>query len=244
MRAVSGFHAIEELLKAGKRGVILVSQKGPRVKDILELAKKAGVPVREAKKEELDRLSGDHRGVVFQAEGADEDGVKVSLDEWLASFDKERALVLVLDHIQDPHNFGAILRSADQFGAELVIVPSRRAVKDTETVARSSAGASAWVPVAEIANLARAVDMLKEKGFWVWACDMGGEPVWDADLSGRTAIVLGSEGPGVSRILKEAADGSVSIPSKGKVDSLNVSVAAGVFMYEWSREIPKGKKKA
>lgn len=243
MTVITGFHAVEELVRSGrKKGTLLVSQKGPRVKAILEAAQKAGIRAQNVSKDELDRIAPDNRGVAFRAEGDDAaPETRVDLREWLSALESKSVLVLILDHIQDPHNYGAVLRSADQFGASLVIVPNRRAAKETETVARSSAGASAWVPVAEVSNLSRAAELLKEAGFWVWACDMDGSPAWDADLTGRVAIVLGSEGPGVSRVLRDVSDGAISLPSAGKVDSLNVSVAAGVFMYEWARRAAKGK---
>ena len=147
-----------------------------------------------------------------------------------------RLLVVVLDGITDPHNYGAIIRSCDQFGVSLIVNPNSRSAKDSETVARTSAGASAWMPIATVPNLVRAVGLLKEAGFWVYGADMGGEPAHKKDLTGRVALVMGSEGEGIARLLREACDGIVSIPSKGQIDSLNVSVAAGVLLYEINRQ--------
>jgi 23S rRNA (guanosine2251-2'-O)-methyltransferase len=149
-----------------------------------------------------------------------------------AAESKDESLVVVLDHLSDPHNFGAILRSADQFGADLVLCPSARSVRETDTVFSSSAGAAAWVPQAYVPNLAQALAGLKMAGFWVYGADMGGRPAWELDLSGKVALVLGSEGGGLGRLLAKTADALVGLPALGHVDSLNVSVAAGILMYE------------
>ncbi len=234
MTYITGFHAMEEIVRAGRQGgaVLLVAQAGPRVKRILEQANKAGFPVRQAGASELDRLAPDNRGAAIAMEGEARTAGQ-DLDSWLEGLDAAAdGIVLVLDHIEDPHNLGAILRSADVFGADLVVMPERRAAKETDTVARSSAGASAWVPAATVANLARALESLKEAGFWTYAADMGGQSLAAAELPRRMALVLGAEGSGVSRLLKERCDGILSIPQRGHVDSLNVSVAAGVFLYE------------
>jgi 23S rRNA (guanosine2251-2'-O)-methyltransferase len=143
---------------------------------------------------------------------------------------------VILDEITDPHNYGAILRSCDQFAVDLVVTRTRRIAKYAEIVSKTSAGADAWVPVAETANLTRALGSLKEAGFWIYGADMAGDAVWSRDLRGRTAIVLGSEGTGVGRLLKEQCDALVGIPSRGRIDSLNVSVAAGVLLYEVNRQ--------
>jgi 23S rRNA (guanosine2251-2'-O)-methyltransferase len=236
MTYITGFHAMEELLRAGKaRGcTLLVAAPGPRVKRIVELAAKSGVDVRKVQSTELDSVAPDHRGAALVLKEAPK-ASELDLAEWLASSLPEKAIVIILDHIEDPHNLGAILRSADVFGVDLVIMPERRAAKETDTVARASAGAIAYVPVATVSNLARALESLKDKGFWTYAADMGGQALPTADLSDRVALVMGSEGSGVSRLLKERCDGILSIPQHGHVDSLNVSVAAGVFMYELRR---------
>ncbi len=232
MTYITGFHAMEELVRSGaaKGSTLLVAAAGPRVKKIAEMAKKAGLRSKAVSARELDTLAPDNRGAAVEIAG-DAPSAELDLEEWLSRGVPERALVVILDHIEDPHNLGAILRSADVFAADLVIVPERRAAKETDTVARSSAGAVAYVPVATVANLARAVEQLKEAGFWTWAADMGGQTIEQAGLSGRIALVLGAEGSGVSRLLKERCDGALSIPQYGHVDSLNVSVAAGVLLY-------------
>ncbi|MCX7024703.1 MAG: 23S rRNA (guanosine(2251)-2'-O)-methyltransferase RlmB [Spirochaetes bacterium] len=232
MRYVTAFHGIEELVRSGAKGALLVAVEGPRVRKIAEAAAKAGVPVRRVDHEWLDRAAPDNRGAAFEPADPSALDKAVDLDEFLAAFDKPAGLVLVLDHLSDPHNYGAILRSADVFGVDLVITPDRRAAKETEVVARASAGALAWVPVASVPNLPRALRSLKEAGFWCYAANMDGDELRGADLPGRVALVMGAEGAGVSRLLRDTCDGALRIPQRGHVDSLNVSVAAGVFLYE------------
>ncbi len=236
MQLLTGFHAIEEALKRGQvRGYLRVSGTGPRIKRILELADKIGLRVEKAKSGDLDAAAPDNRGIVLALEGDSRPANDADLDEFLEKLSKPEALVLLLDHVTDPHNYGAILRSADVLGADLVVVPERRSAHDTDTVARASAGAVAWVPVAVVPNLVRALTALQENGFWGYAADMAGIEIGQAKLPERTAIVLGSEGYGVSRLLKETCDGSLSIPQRGNVESLNVSVAAGIVMWEYRR---------
>jgi 23S rRNA (guanosine2251-2'-O)-methyltransferase len=143
---------------------------------------------------------------------------------------------MILDEITDPHNYGAILRSCDQFGVDMVITRHRRIAKHAEIVSKTSAGAFAWVPQAETANLSQAVKELKDAGFWIYGSDMEGECIYSRDLRGKTAIILGGEGTGISRLLRESCDAMISIPSLGRIDSLNVSVAAGVIFYEVMRQ--------
>ncbi|MDR0313596.1 MAG: 23S rRNA (guanosine(2251)-2'-O)-methyltransferase RlmB [Treponema sp.] len=239
MTYLSGFHAIEERIKSGLScGALLVAKPGPRAREIVALAIERKITVNRAGTAELDRLSGDHRGILLEVDDPlRETGTHISLEGFIASLgDRKDALVVILDEITDPHNYGAILRSCDQFGADIVITRKRRIAKYADAISKTSAGASAWVPTAEAPNLPRAVEILKEKGFWVYGADMEGEPGWDKDLRGRTAIILGGEGTGISRILKESCDALISIPSLGKLDSLNVSVAAGVLFYEVMRQ--------
>lgn len=236
MPDITGFHAVEELLRSGKaRGRIEYSEAGPRVKAILELAARAGVKTSRISKDELERRHPGSRGLVFHADG-ESLASKTDLEGFLEELEEgSSAVVLVLDHLSDPHNLGAILRSADQFSADLVLLPQARSVRETETVMKASAGAAAWVPQATVPNLPRAVERLKEAGFWIYAADMEGDPLWTADLASRSAFILGAEGKGVSRLLAVTADQALSIPSSGHVDSLNVSVAAGIFLYEAAR---------
>ncbi len=236
MQFLTGFHAIEEALKRGRvQGYLRVAGSGPRIKRILELAEKTGVRVERAAPGDLDAAAPDNRGIVLALEGDSRPANDVDLDEFLETLTKPEALVLLLDHVTDPHNYGAILRSADVFGVDLVVIPERRSARDTDTVARASAGAVAWVPVAVVPNLVRALTALQENGFWGYAADMEGAEIGSAQLPERTAVVLGSEGYGVARLLKETCDGSLSIPQRGSIESLNVSVAAGILMWEYRR---------
>jgi 23S rRNA (guanosine2251-2'-O)-methyltransferase len=179
-------------------------------------------------------MNPEHRGVVLAVES--ELQRTLSLEELCERVSQvDASLVFVLDHIEDPHNVGAILRSADAFGVDAVIIPGRRASPLTDAAARSSAGAIAWMPVIQVSNLRAAVDELKSAGYWVYAADMAGAPVGEHPMSKKALVVLGNEGRGASRILKEAADESISIPMHGHVDSLNVSVSAAILMYEYRR---------
>ena len=253
---ITGFHAIEEKVRraaeSGKNdGLSLhLAKTGPRIKKILETAKNAGIPVINADKNALDSLvkvlpevARDHRGIVMVFEGAPEKPEnETDFDVWVCAAKKqegERLTVIVLDSVTDPHNVGAILRSCDQFGASLVVMPGRHSASgfaDSQIIARSSAGASAYVPVSVVTNLVRAVQQLKDAGFWVYGADAGGESVTKIKFPPKTCIVMGSEGKGISRLLEEQCDSIVSIPTCGKIDSLNVSVAAGVLLYETYRQ--------
>lgn len=256
-RIITGFHAIEEKVLRAKdsgnnAGMRLVySKPGPRVKKILSAAKEAGIPCSQADDRSLDGMvqalpetSRDHRGIVLCLSGEQAKTKNlVEFDEWLlaarAKPETERQTVVVLDSVTDPHNVGAIIRSCDQFGASLVVIPERRGAKDVESnevIARSSAGSSAWVPVAVVSNLVRTVQLLKENGFWSYGADAGGENVTKMKFAPRSVIVMGSEGNGIARLLKEQCDTIMSIPTCGKIDSLNVSVAAGVLLYENYRQ--------
>ncbi|MFP3042679.1 23S rRNA (guanosine(2251)-2'-O)-methyltransferase RlmB [Treponema primitia] len=239
MGYLSGFHAIEERIKAsppGQTGPLLVAKAGPRAREIVDLAVERKIQVNRVGTHELDRLAPDHRGIALYTEDTGA-GYEVTLASFLLSLeDRKDALVVILDEVTDPHNYGAILRSCDQFGVDLVITRTRRIAKYAEIVSKTSAGADSWVPVAETANLPRAMESLKEAGFWIYGADMGGDPVWSKDLRGRTAIILGGEGTGITRLLKEKCDAVVAVPSRGRIDSLNVSVAAGVLLYEVTRQ--------
>lgn len=266
MRVITGFHAIEEELRAraqaasnrpgraGKRGAETVAQTaslrfstpGPRARKILAVAAEIGIGGAEATPDELDRLvaalpesARDHRGIVLVIEGA-EQTTEPRFDDCLRELaTKEEALVLVLDSITDPHNVGAIIRSADQFGVDLVVLPERRGVADLGIVSRASAGASAWVKTVVVPNLANALERLKDAGFWIFGADANGEAAPLARLAGKTVLVMGSEGKGLGRLLSERCDAIVSIPTAGRLDSLNVSVAAGILLYEIRRRDPQ-----
>jgi 23S rRNA (guanosine2251-2'-O)-methyltransferase len=237
MTYLTGFHAIEERIKSGRScGPLLVAKSGPRAKEIEKLAVNSKIRLERTGAFELDGLAPGNRGIALQVED-ESGGADISLEDYLSNLDEGKdALVLILDEITDPHNYGAILRCCDQFGVNLVISRNRRSAKNAAIISQTSAGAVSWVAQAETPNLVRAAEDLKEAGFWIYGADMEGEPVYKKDLSGRTALVLGSEGGGISRLLRERCDAMVGIPSVGRVDSLNVSVAAGVLLYEVKRQ--------
>jgi len=242
---LTGFHAIEERIKSGRPcGPFLIAKPGPRARSLSNLANEKKIRTERVGTADLDHLAPLHRGIAL---AVDEGGfgAEISLEEFLEGLEnnnnkKSDVLVIILDEVTDPHNYGAILRSCDQFGVDLVITRHRRIAKHAETISKTSAGASTWVPQAETANLPRAVEELKKAGFWIYGADMEGECLYSRDLRGKTAIILGGEGDGISRLLKENCDAMISIPSLGRIDSLNVSVAAGVFFYEVMRQRKKG----
>jgi 23S rRNA (guanosine2251-2'-O)-methyltransferase len=237
MAYITGFHAIEENIKACPANCVLLAAKpGPRAREITALAVKHGVRVMRTGVNELDRISPGHRGLALEVSDEGQPACR-DFDSFLESFgDKKNILAVMLDEITDPHNFGAIIRSCDQFNADIVVTRNRRSAKNADIVAKTSAGASAWVPFAEVPNLPRAVEQLKEAGFWIYGADMKGESLYKIDLSGRVCVILGGEGSGLSRLLTEKCDSLISIPSLGRIDSLNVSVAAGIILYEIIRQ--------
>jgi len=242
MYFLTGFHAIEERIKSSKDkglscGPLLLAKAGPRARELVKLANTCKVRVDRVGSFELDRLAPDNRGIALQVEDIDQHNADLSLEEFIGGLgDRTDALAVILDDITDPHNYGAILRSCDQFGVDVVISRNRRNAKHADVLSKTSAGTVSWVPQAETANLVRAAEQLKTAGFWIYAADMQGDPVYTKDLRGRVALVLGSEGTGISRLLQERCDGMVGIPSIGRIDSLNVSVAAGVLLYEIQRQ--------
>ena len=187
-------------------------------------------------KERLDQLSetGKHQGVIAFAAAYKYAEVEDILE--LAREKGEPPFLFILDGIEDPHNLGAIIRTANQAGAHGVIIPKRRAVGLTSTVAKTSAGAINYTPVAKVTNISATIEELKEKGLWFVCADMGGELMYRMNLKGPIGLVIGSEGDGVSRLVKEKCDYIASIPMKGDIDSLNASVAAGVLAYEIVRQ--------
>lgn len=210
-------------------------QDGP-VKSIIREAKKTDTIINFVDKERLDRLAGTghHQGVVAQAAAYEyaevEDILKAAKDKGEAPF------IFILDEIEDPHNLGAIIRTANQAGAHGVIIPKRRAVGLTATVAKTSAGAINYTPVAKVTNISKTIEDLKKQGMWFVCADMDGTTMYDLNLTGPIGLVIGNEGSGVSRLVKEKCDFVASIPMKGDIDSLNASVAAGVLAYEIVRQ--------
>ena len=241
--AVSG-KAVGGGKASGLRLKILYAKQGPRVKKILAQAEKLSVTIERRTDAELDKLTAslpeylqNHRGIILIDERPQEQAPKLSADALLAALaSREKAFVVVLDSITDPHNTGAIIRSADQFAVDAVVLPERRSAGDFQTVSKISAGAAAWVPLLYTANLVRTVEELKRNGFWVFGADAQGDPLPHTKFPDKTILIMGSEGSGISRLLKASCDSFTAIPTSGKLDSLNVSVAAGILMYEVRRQ--------
>lgn len=236
---IEGRNAVLEAFRSGKTidklFVLDGCQDGP-VKSIIREAKKTDTIINFVDKERLDRLAGTghHQGVVAQAAAYEyaevEDILKAAKDKGEAPF------IFILDEIEDPHNLGAIIRTANQAGAHGVIIPKRRAVGLTATVAKTSAGAINYTPVAKVTNISKTIEDLKKQGMWFVCADMDGTTMYDLNLTGPIGLVIGNEGSGVGRLVKEKCDFVASIPMKGDIDSLNASVAAGVLAYEIVRQ--------
>lgn len=236
---IEGRNAVLEAFRAGKTidKVFLLDgcQDGP-IRTILREAKKTDTIVNFVKKERLDQMSetGKHQGVIAYAAAYEYGTVDEMLEN--AAAKGEAPFLILLDNIEDPHNLGSIIRTANQVGAHGVIIPKRRAVGLTATVAKASAGAINYTPVAKVTNLVRTMEELKEKGMWFVCADMDGESMYSLDLTGPMGVVIGNEGDGVSRLVKENCDFVASVPMFGDIDSLNASVAMGVLSYEIVRQ--------
>ena len=209
-------------------------QDGP-IRTIVREAKKTDAILKFVDKERLNQLTNEHHQGVVAIVAAYEYGTIEDLFK-RAEEKGEDPFFILLDGIEDPHNLGAIIRTANLAGAHGVIIPKHRAVGITPTVAKTSAGAINYTPVAKVTNIVRTIEELKEKGIWFVCADMGGETMYDLDLTGPMGLVIGNEGEGVSRLVREACDFTASIPMKGDIDSLNASVAAGVLAYEIVRQ--------
>ena len=236
---IEGRHSVLEALRAGSLIERLFVQKGCQdgpVLTILREAKKADVMVDFVPKERLDFMSEtkNHQGVVAVLSAF----AYSTIDDMFALAEKkgEAPFFFLLDGIEDPHNLGAIIRTANLAGAHGVILPKRRAAGLTATVVKASAGAIHYTPVAKVTNIVSTIEQLKEKGMWFVCADMGGELMYKLNLKGPIGLVIGNEGEGVSRLVREACDFTASIPMKGDIDSLNASVAAGVLAYEIVRQ--------
>lgn len=236
---IEGRNAVLEAYRSGKtidKLFVLEGCKDGPVQTILREAKKQSSIVRFTAKERLDQMSstGHHQGVIAYAAAYEYAEVDDILK--LAEEKGEPPFIFLLDGIEDPHNLGAIIRTANLAGAHGVIIPKNRAAGLTATVARTSAGALNYTPVAKVTNLGAAIDDLKKKGLWFVCADMGGEVMYRLNLTGPIGLVIGNEGEGVGRLIKEKCDMAASIPMKGDIDSLNASVAAGVLAYEIVRQ--------
>ena len=236
---IEGRNAVLEAFRAGKTidklFVLDGCQDGP-VRTILREAKKTDCIVNFVKKERLDQMSetGKHQGVIAYVAAYEYGTVEEMLEN--AKQKNEQPFLILLDNIEDPHNLGSIIRTANQVGAHGVIIPKRRAVGLTATVAKASAGAINYTPVAKVTNLVKTMDELKKQGMWFVCGDMGGDSMYSLDLTGPMGVVIGNEGEGVSRLVKENCDFVATIPMFGDIDSLNASVAMGVLSYEIVRQ--------
>ena len=236
---IEGRNAVLEAFRSGKcvdkLFILDGCQDGP-VRTIAREARKKDTIINYVSKERLDQLSETHahQGVIAQVAAYEYSTVEDILAK--AEEKGEPPFLILLDNVEDPHNLGAIIRTANLAGAHGVIIPKRRAVGLTSTVAKTTAGAINYTPVAKVTNLVRTMEELKQKGIWFVCADMGGESMYRMNLTGPIGLVIGNEGEGVSRLVREACDFTASIPMKGDIDSLNASVAAGVLAYEIVRQ--------
>lgn len=234
-----GRNAVLEALRSGRpvEKVFLLDgcQDGP-IRSIVREAKKQHILAQFVPREKLDRMSetGKHQGAIALVAAYEYASVEDMLKK--AKEKGEPPFLILLDNIEDPHNLGAIIRTANMAGAHGVIIPKRRAVGLTAVVARTSAGALNYTPVAKVTNLVRTMEELKKRGLWFVCADMDGQPMYQVDMRGPTGLVIGNEGEGVGRLVKGACDLTASVPVKGDIDSLNASVAAGVLAYEVVRQ--------
>ncbi len=238
-QTIEGRNAVLEAFRSGKtidKLYILDGCQDGSISNIKREARRQDTIINFVTKERLDQLSstGHHQGVIAQAAAYSYATVEEMLET--AREKGEDPFLILLDNIEDPHNLGAIIRTANLAGTHGVIIPKRRAAGLTAVVARASAGALNYTPVAKVTNLTAAIKELKEKGLWFVCADMGGETMYELKLTGPIGLVIGNEGEGVSRLVREACDFTASIPMKGNIDSLNASVAAGVLAYEIVRQ--------
>ena len=249
---VMGRNAVREAIKSGRSIDRILVSKDPdgSLREILSLARDRNLRVDEVAREKLDTLcmpfghggkTGNHQGIVAQVPGVEYCELSDMLDA--AKEKGEKPFIILLDGIEDPHNLGSIIRSAVCAGAHGVVLPKRRAVSVTAAASKASAGAVEYCKVARVANLSGAIARLKDEGLWIAGADMGGTPMAQAKLEGALGLVIGSEGEGISRLVRESCDFMVSIPMYGALDSLNASVAAAVLMFEkWRQDAAIGKK--
>ena len=236
---IAGRNSVQEALRSGRTIDSIYVARGNRtgsIAAILAKAKDRGIAIKEADPKKLDFLCGgaNHQGIVAVA--AVQEYAEVEDIFRLAEERGEPPFLIIADELEDPHNLGAILRTAECSGAHGVIIPRRRAVGLTYAVGKASAGAVEYVPVARVTNLVKTIEELKKRGVWVYAADMDGEPWCSVDYRGPVALVIGSEGNGVSRLVRENCDFVISLPMLGKINSLNASVACGVLCYEIARQ--------
>lgn len=233
---IYGRNSVSEALSSDKEIDTLFVQKGVQPGTIVPEAKKRGIVVKDVSAEKLSAMCGTpkHGGVAAELCAAE----YAELDDILAVSEQKGAppFIIIADEIADPHNLGAIIRSAEAAGADGVIIPKRRSASLNSTVFKTSAGAAAWIKVARVSNLVDTIKALKKRNIWVYGMEADGEPYDKTDFTGGTAIVVGSEGFGLGRLVRESCDAVVSLPMNGRVNSLNASVSAGILMYEVVRQ--------
>ncbi len=239
---IEGRNAVLEALRANQsidKILILDTDTQGALKTIIKTARQQGVPFQKVPKERLNALSstGKHQGVMAYVSAYEYTSVDDIVDGAISQ--GKKPFLFLLDGIDDPHNLGAIIRTANMAGADGVVIPKRRAVHLTATVVKASAGAINYTPVAKVTNMASTIDSLKEKGMWFVCADLNGDSMYDLDLSGSIGLVIGSEGEGVSRLVREKCDMVATIPTMGDIDSLNASVAAGILGFEIARQRTK-----
>lgn len=231
---ILGRNPVIESLKSGKLidSIYVNSEAGGSISVICRLAREQGIVIKQVNEQKLNKMANgaSHQGVIAMTACAEYVSIQDILD--IAREKNEPPFIIICDEIEDPHNLGAIIRTAEASGAHGVIIPKRRSASLNHTVFKTSAGAAAWVPVARVSNLRQAVDTLKENGVWIYGTDLSGEDYRNASFDGAVGLIIGSEGFGISRLLKEKCDFLLSLPMKGKITSLNASVAGGIFMYE------------
>ncbi len=231
---ISGRNPVRELLKAGNKTVnkilLSVMAHGTAIEEIVELARERKIPIHNVPSAKLDQISAENnQGIVAEIASAN----YLDIDElWEKIRNEPKPFLVILDGIEDPHNLGAIIRSSVTFGANGIVIGKWRAAGLTETVSKTSAGASEYIPIARVTNIAECVNQLKEKGFWVAGAEGNNKPIEDERFSFPLALVIGSEGKGISRLVKERCDILVSIAQTSKISSLNASCAAAVVLYE------------
>ena len=236
---IIGRNAVIELLKSGREIENILIAKGERegsINRIISMAREKGVVVKNVDRKKLDFMcaNGNHQGVAANVPANSYSTVDEILE--LAESRGEAPFIVICDEIEDSHNLGAIIRSAEACGAHGIIIPKRRNVGLNFIVAKTSCGALEYMKVARVSNLASTIEELKKKNIWVYCADMDGQPWCKTDFSGGCALVIGNEGKGVGRLIKEKSDVTVALPMRGKVNSLNASVAAGILMYEITKQ--------
>lgn len=231
---ILGRNPVIESLKAGKLidSIYVNSEAGGSISVICRMAKEKGIVIKQVNEQKLNKMANgaSHQGVIAMTACAEYVEVQDILD--IAEKKNEPPFIIICDEIEDPHNLGAIIRTAEASGAHGIIIPKRRSASLNHTVYKTSAGAAAWVPVARVSNLSQTIDKLKENGVWIYGTDASGEDYQKVSFDGAVGLIIGSEGFGMSRLLREKCDFLLRLPMVGKITSLNASVAGGIFMYE------------